>query len=39
MHSVIGLQGMPQLAVAVARALGIAKMEREKAECMVVIRE
>lgn len=40
MHSVIGLQGRPQLAgAAVATAMRVVKMERGSAKCMVVMRE
>lgn len=38
-HSVVGLQGMPQLGAAVARAMRVVKMERGSAKCMVVMRE
>ena len=36
-HSVIGLQGMPQLGAALARAITVVKMERVCVKCMVVV--
>ena len=36
-HSVIGLQGMPQLGAALARAITVVRMERVYVECMVVV--
>lgn len=37
-HSVIGLQGTPQLGAALARAMTEVKMERACAKCMLVVR-
>ena len=34
-HSVIGLQGMPQLGAALVRAIPVEKMERGSAKCML----
>lgn len=37
-HSVTGLQGMPQLGAALVRAITVVKMERGSAKYMVVAR-
>ena len=37
-HSVIGLQGMPQLGAALAKTITVVKMERGSAKCMVAVR-